>query len=141
MEDGKFRTYHPPDPLARKAVFDAIEDAQGALWLATPAGLSVVRGKQFQNVVAGGPLLIDFVVTLSEGRDGAIWAGTYGKGLWRVKGNERRQYTTTDGLSSDQIRSLYRGCGRHALDRHLRRRTECPARRQVRPLLGARTAC
>src|ERR1035441_9503612 len=53
----------------------------GALWLATPAGLSVVRGKQFQNVVAGGPLLIDFIVTLSEGRDGAVWAGTYGKGL------------------------------------------------------------
>ena len=67
MEAGKFRTYHPPDPLARKAVFDAIEDAQGALWLATPAGLSVVRGNQFQNVIAGGPLLIDFVVTLCRG--------------------------------------------------------------------------
>ena len=107
MEAGKFRTYHPPDPLARTSVFDAIEDARGALWLATPGGLSVVRGRQFQNVVAGGPLLIDFMVTLSEGRDGAIWAGTYGKGLWRVKGNERRQYTTADGLSSDQIRSLY----------------------------------
>ncbi len=107
MEDGRFRTYHPPDPLARTAVLDVIEDAQGALWLATPAGLSVVRGNQFQNVIAGGPLLIDFVVTLTEGQDGAIWAGTYGKGLWRVKGNERRQYTTSDGLSSDQIRSLY----------------------------------
>jgi signal transduction histidine kinase/ligand-binding sensor domain-containing protein len=107
MEAGKFRTYRPPDPLARTAVFDAIEDTRGALWLATPGGLGVVRGKQFQNVVAGGPLLIDFMVTLWEGRDGTIWAGTYGKGLWRVKGNERRQFTTTDGLSSDQIRSLY----------------------------------
>jgi signal transduction histidine kinase len=107
MEAGKFSTYRPPDPLARTAVFDAIEDARGALWLATPGGLSVVRGKQFQNVVAGGPLLIDFMVTLSEGPDGTIWAGTYGKGLWRVKGNDRRQFTTTDGLSSDQIRSVY----------------------------------
>ena len=34
----RFRTYRPPDPLARQAVFDALEDAQGALWLATPAG-------------------------------------------------------------------------------------------------------
>ena len=58
-------------------------------------------------MIPGGPLLIDFMVTLTEGRDSTIWAGTYGKGLWRVKGNERRQYTTTDGLSSDQIRSLY----------------------------------
>jgi len=107
MEAGKFRTYRPPDPLGRHAVFDALEVAQGALWLATPAGLSVLRGKQFQNVVAGGPLLIDFVVTLSEGQDKTIWAGTYGKGLWRVKGDQRIQYTTADGLSSDQIRSLY----------------------------------
>ena len=106
-KNGKFQTYHPPDPLARKGVFDAIEDSQGALWLATPAGLSVVRGQQFQNVIDGGPLLIDFVVTLSQGRDGAIWAGTYGKGLWRVKGDERRHYGTADGLSNDQIRSLY----------------------------------
>jgi ligand-binding sensor domain-containing protein len=107
LQNGKFRTYHPPDPLARKGVFDAIEDSQGALWLATPAGLSVVRGQQFQNVVEGGPLLIDFAVTLTQGRDGAIWAGTYGKGLWRVKGDERRHYGTADGLSNDQIRSLY----------------------------------
>jgi signal transduction histidine kinase/ligand-binding sensor domain-containing protein len=107
MESGKFHTYHPPDPLGRTAVFDAMEDGKGALWLATPGGLSVVRGTQFRNVVAGGPLLIDFTVTLSLGRDGGIWAGTYGKGLWRVQGDARRQYTTSDGLSSDQIRSLY----------------------------------
>jgi signal transduction histidine kinase/ligand-binding sensor domain-containing protein len=107
MEAGRVSTYHPPDALARTAVFGAMEDARGALWLATPAGLSVVRGPQFQNVVAGGPLLIDFMVTLSEGRDGAVWAGTYGKGLWRVKGDERRLYNMADGLSSDQIRSLY----------------------------------
>jgi len=107
MVAGKFQTFHPPDELGRTAVLDAIEDAQGALWLATPGGLSVVRGKQFRNVVAGGPTLIDFMVTLCEGRDGELWAGSYGKGLWRVKGDERRQYTTSDGLSSDQIRSLY----------------------------------
>jgi signal transduction histidine kinase/ligand-binding sensor domain-containing protein len=107
MAGGKFTTYHPPDTLPRTAVFDAIEDQQGALWLATPGGLSVVRGRNFQNVVAGGPLLIDFVVTLAAGLDGAIWAGTYGKGLWRVNGNARRQYTASDGLSSEQIRSIH----------------------------------
>jgi signal transduction histidine kinase len=107
MEANGFRTYHPPDRLARTAVFDAIEDAQGTLWLATPGGLSALRGKLFLIVVAGGPTLIDFMVTLCEGREGEIWAGTYGKGLWRVKGDVRRQYTTTDGLSSDQIRSIY----------------------------------
>ena len=107
MHNGSFQTYTPPDPLARKGIFDALEDEHGDLWLATPAGLSVVHDKQFHNVVPGGPLLIDFAVTLSVGPDGAIWAGTYGKGIWKVKDGERRQYTTSDGLSSDQIRSLY----------------------------------
>ena len=107
MHDNGFRTYIPPEPLGRKGIFDAIEDERGALWLATPAGLSVVHGKEFRNVVPGGPLLIDFMVTLSIARDGAIWAGSYGKGLWRVTDAGRRQYTTADGLSSDQIRSLY----------------------------------
>src|SRR5438874_1778812 len=76
VEGSRFRNYSPPDPLGRKGIFDALEDSDGRLWLATPAGLSVDRGKQLHTVVAGGPLLIDFVVTLGQGRDGAIWAGT-----------------------------------------------------------------
>jgi len=34
-------------------------------------------------------------------------AGTSGKGLWRVRGQERRHFTTTDGLSNDAVRSIY----------------------------------
>src|SRR5262249_52794727 len=55
----------------------------------------------------GAPLLVNVMVTVCESHDGAIWGGTYGKGLWRLKGGERRQFTVSDGLSSDQIRSLY----------------------------------
>ena len=104
---GRFHTYVPPDALERKAVFDALEDRQGALWLALPGGLSVLRDGRLKNVIPGGPVLNEFMVTLLQTRDGAIWAGTYGKGLWRVDGHDQRHYTTADGLSSDQIRSLY----------------------------------
>ena len=58
-------------------------------------------------MIPGPPLLNSSRVTLCEGRDGVLWAGTYGKGLWRIEGDSRRIYTTADGLSSDQIRSLY----------------------------------
>jgi signal transduction histidine kinase len=47
------------------------------------------------------------VVTLGRGANGEIWAGAYGKGLWRIGAGEPKLYTTADGLSSDQIRSLY----------------------------------
>lgn len=104
---GRFRNYSPPDPLDRHAVFDALEDHTGGLWLALPGGLSTVRNGVLRVVVPGGPLLNDFAVTLCQTRDGAIWSGTYGKGLWRVQGDDQRHYSTANGLSSDQIRSLY----------------------------------
>ena len=47
-------------------------------------------------------------VTLENGEDGSIWAGTIRKGLWHVSAAGTRLYTTADGLGSDQIRSLYR---------------------------------
>ena len=52
-------------------------------------------------------MLVSAVVTLCEGRDGALWAGTYGKGLWRIQGEDARLFTMADGLSNNQIRSLY----------------------------------
>ena len=107
MRDGRFTTYIPPDPLARFNVFDVLEDSTGRIWLATPGGLAELRGDQFRIVAPGGPILASAVVTLCEGRDGAIWAGTYGKGLWRVQGDEVRLFTVADGLSSDQIHTLY----------------------------------
>jgi signal transduction histidine kinase/ligand-binding sensor domain-containing protein len=107
MQGERFSLFTPPDPLARRGVFGALEDSAGRIWLAMPQGLAELHGKDVQVVVPGGPLLIDVIVTLCLGRDGALWAGSYGKGLWRVTGTERRQFTTADGLSSDQIRALY----------------------------------
>jgi len=107
MSGGRFRNYVFSDPMSRKVVFDALETADGKLWVAAPRGLGVVTDGEFQEIVPGGPLLVDFILTLCQANDQSIWAGSYGKGLWHVNGEERKQYTTNDGLSSDQIRSLY----------------------------------
>jgi len=107
MHDGRLSTFVPPDPLHRANVFDAMEDSAGRLWIASPAALGTLEGNRFRTVIPGGVLLVTSVVTLCEGRDGAIWAGTYGKGVWRIQGDDKRLYTMADGLSSDQIRSLY----------------------------------
>jgi signal transduction histidine kinase/ligand-binding sensor domain-containing protein len=107
MHDGHFSVFEPPDQVAHLNVFDALEDSTGRIWLATPGGLGVLHGKDFHFVVQGPPLLVNAPVTLCEGRDGSIWAGTYGKGLWRIQGDTMKLLTTADGLSSDEIRSLY----------------------------------
>ena len=107
MHDGKFTRYIPPDPLARLNIFDAMEDWTGKIWLATSGGLLQLRGQEFDKVVDGGAMLGSAMVTLCEGQDGALWAGTYGKGLWLIQGNTRKLYTAADGLSGDQVRSLH----------------------------------
>ena len=50
-----------------------------------------------------GPVLI---WTLLRGRDGSVWIGTEGNGLWQWKDGRYRQFTTRDGLPGDEIRAL-----------------------------------
>jgi signal transduction histidine kinase/ligand-binding sensor domain-containing protein len=107
LHDGRVQTYVPPDALGRRGVFDVLEDRNGDMWLGLPSGLNVLHNGKLETVVPGGAMLNDFTVTITQTRDGAIWAGTYGKGLWRVQGMDKRHYTTAEGLSSEQIRSLY----------------------------------
>ena len=107
LHDERITTYVPPHPLARFNIYDTLEDSAGNLWLATPGGLAEVSGGRFRIVAPGGPTLANATVALAATNDGAIWAGTYGKGLWRVQGEEVRNFTEADGLSSGQIHSLH----------------------------------
>ena len=110
LRNGRLRrTFVPPDPQGRKRVFDALEDAAGRIWLALPNGLGQLRGDEFRTVIpAASPVMTDSAfVRLAEGTDGSLWAGTVQGGLWRVGPDTNRLYTMADGLSSDQIRSLY----------------------------------
>jgi len=107
MHGDDFRVYRPEDRLGRFNVFDALEDSEGRIWVAAPGGLQRSDGGRFTVVLPGGPVLNALMVTLGLGRDGAVWAGTFGKGLWRIQGQEQRLFTTADGLSSDAVRSIY----------------------------------
>ena len=106
MHAGRF-IHHPiSDPLNRRLAFDFLEDHSGTLWAALPGGLSRIEGQRARNVIPGGSLLNDALVILCETRDGTLWAGSYGQGLWSLKDGNPRRYTVDDGLSSDEIRSL-----------------------------------
>jgi two-component sensor histidine kinase len=108
MRDGHFSNFVLPVPLARRQVYDALEDDRGRVWLAVPDGVFRMTAHGFENVVpSGGPLLIDNAGILSKGLDGSIWAGTIGAGFLRIKDGDIRRFSTADGLGGDQVRSLY----------------------------------
>ena len=102
-----FSRYVPPGPTELQAVFDALEDSAGNLWLASASGLKRLRGQEAVDVISADLQVANTVVTLSEGRDGILWAGTRGNGLWRVRGSEKQHFDVGSGLSSNQIRSIY----------------------------------
>ncbi len=106
MHAGRFYNETLDDPMHRRLVFDFLEDRAGRLWVALPSGLSELERRGARTVIAGGPLLNDSMVVLCETRDGSLWAGSYGQGLWRLKNGQTQRFTTSDGLASDQIRSL-----------------------------------
>jgi signal transduction histidine kinase/streptogramin lyase len=106
MHGATFTISAPPDPQLRRLVWDALEDSAGRVWMGTPGGLVEVTAKGPRTVAGGGPV-VNGVPTLCEGRDGVLWAGSYGKGLWRIQGGDLRQLGLADGLSSENIRKIY----------------------------------
>lgn len=109
MHDGHFVNPVWNDPLNRRVAFDFLQDRNGKLWVATPAGVIELEGTRSAIVIPGGSQLNNDPVVLCETRDGSLWAGTYGEGLWRLKNGQLQLYTVADGLSSNQIRSLMEG--------------------------------
>ena len=111
MHGSTFTTREPPDPQLRRVVWDALQDSAGRVWMATPGGLMEQTANGTSLVVGGGPLIVNGVVTLCQGRDGVLWAGSYGRGLWRIQDGEKRLLGMADGLSSENIREIYEDSG------------------------------
>lgn len=107
MQGSRFTTYVPPDEFGRRQVFDSLEEPSGAVWLAMSSGLARLNHGKLQLIVQSGPPGANAIVNLRQSKDGSLWAAGYQTGLWRLRGEEKRQFTTDDGLSSNQIRSLW----------------------------------
>jgi signal transduction histidine kinase len=111
MHDGHPNNYHFPDTLNRTQVYDMLEDSSGRIVVANASGVWLWINDRPRQLLPGGPLTNDVPLVLLEGRDGSLWAGTHGNGLWHIPSpyqntSEPRLYTVKDGLGSNQIRGL-----------------------------------
>jgi ligand-binding sensor domain-containing protein/signal transduction histidine kinase len=94
-------------PELKESVITALCGAKdGSLWIGTMShGLCQYKSGKFLHHTLNFPLAPDRVITLVEGLDGSIWAGTLG-GLVRYKDGKFTQYTTKQGLASNVVRSI-----------------------------------
>lgn len=100
-----------PNSLGDASVFCLLEEPSGVLWAGTNDGLDrvdVATGsfRHFRGL--GFPI----VTALARGRDGDIWAGTFGGGLARLESATgaistfRNEPTRRGGLPSNRVASL-----------------------------------
>ena len=93
----KLGTYARP----RHAAVRAYEDAQGTIWFAKDEGLFRATPSGLELVTAGMEVR-DFY----SDRDGQLWIGTNGEGLYRFKESAVRMFTTDDGLPGKLIMTV-----------------------------------
>jgi len=87
-------------------VWEVCSDANGGLW--------VGRGNGELQHLTDKPSKVDYggksanpVKGLAVAPDGALWIGTRGNGLFRMKDGKSRRFGVNDGLLSEVIRALY----------------------------------
>nr|MCU0247057.1 hypothetical protein [Bryobacter sp.] len=82
-------------------IFSVTASRAGGLWLGTSTGLFRMTGAATRVQGVPGP-----VVSVLEDRDGTLWAGCWGKGLYRVQSGQVAHWSSADGLPDDSIRTL-----------------------------------
>lgn len=93
--------------LGSGSVTSLLEDSRGRLWIGLSGGVARLEGGIFTSLEAG---LAQGVTAWSmcETPEGDVWVATSGAGLLRFRGEEKTALTTSDGLPSNDLRSICR---------------------------------
>lgn len=99
-------TNFPSPPVGDLVVgLVAVGDGRVA-WAAGSDGLARLREGQWEHFAPGTT-----VTTIAADGAGGIWAGTSGKGVLRVVGNDLLQFGSTEGNDIDNVRGMAAGDG------------------------------
>ncbi len=85
------------------------EDKQGRLYIAS-LFLGILQQEKngaFVKLAVKTPLPTLSCTTLRFDRDNSMWVGTQHNGLYRLRNGQWRAFTTRDGLSSNDIQSIF----------------------------------
>ena len=100
-ETKKIITYHGPNHITR----NIIQDRNGNIWMASWDGVFRYDGKSFINITSKISSARFFSVL--EDREGNLWFGSIGSGVYFYNGKTFRNYTTKEGLAGNEVTCIY----------------------------------
>lgn len=103
------RVWQFEDGLPQNSVQAVIQTRDGYIWAGTQKGLARFDGVQFTVFDSGNTkeLRTNYITCLVEGKDGSLWIGTDGGGVTRYKDGAFSNFSKSDGLLSDSIKTIF----------------------------------
>ncbi len=103
QNDGRIATVAGSEGMV---VTTLTEDWAGQLWIGTMHGIATLKdGRLVRHDSDGFPTAQ--ILSIRVTRDGSVWIGTLGSGLYRYRSGQFRAYTAADGLPSASIYAIY----------------------------------
>ncbi|MGA2244165.1 MAG: two-component regulator propeller domain-containing protein [Verrucomicrobiota bacterium] len=87
-QDGRLSKFTVRDGLPSDTITALAEDSAGCLWIGTPAGLAVLHGDQVSAPAGAEQFAGKTVTTLYCDRQGAMWVGAAGVGIFSCAGGK-----------------------------------------------------
>ena len=94
-------TSYGPNP----GVFGIKQDRKGNIWMATIDGVYQYDGRLFSNIT--GKVSSARFSSVLEDRKGKFWFASLGSGVFYYDGKSFRNFTTREGLASNQVICIY----------------------------------
>ncbi len=107
LSDAKFASYGPQEGLDGGLMWSIGGAPDGSLWIGSDIGPSRYVNGRMEYVGKRYGLVNTRVRAVLVARSGAVWLGTFGRGLFRIENEHVMQFTKEQhGLSDDSIDAL-----------------------------------
>ncbi len=110
-QHGQWDTITPPPVMAVDNILALYQDKQSRIWIGT-YGLRIFDGKTWTDLSKKTNTESVFIQSIKTDKAGAIWVGTIGKGIRKIRVDERgaivsvETITTREGLQNDSVLDL-----------------------------------
>lgn len=107
IDNSKFQTFNSENGLGSNYVFSIFIDSKDNTWFALDGkGTSILQNGKINNSFLPDSLNINTIYSITEDSNGTLWFLTSDKGLLQFKNEKFKIFDETNGLKSNNSRSL-----------------------------------